>query len=299
MGKTPYRAAMDAADEIGLAVISTSFTIVAVFVPVSFMGGHPGAVFQAVRPDRRHCRAVLAAGRASHHAADGRLSHARPRRPSCRGPTTTAGSCAPISRFVKPRLDAAALPDAADRLRHASPSRCYFMFQHPRRSFIPPEDVSSRIAVSVGAAARRDAGRHRRRQRQDDAAAHRAEVDGVQERVRARRRLAHGARRTFSRASVTVILDPLDSLARAQACRSRRAAGAADRRDGPRACRRTAASARNRRSRPRSSPASPRRPRCARPTSSTTAARATSPIRSSRSSDAGPERRIGRARGGA
>ncbi len=33
MGKSPYRAAMDAADEIGLAVIATSATIIAVFVP--------------------------------------------------------------------------------------------------------------------------------------------------------------------------------------------------------------------------------------------------------------------------
>ena len=45
MGKTPYRAAIDAADEIGLAVIATTFTIIAVFVPVSFMPGIPGQYF--------------------------------------------------------------------------------------------------------------------------------------------------------------------------------------------------------------------------------------------------------------
>jgi multidrug efflux pump subunit AcrB len=45
MGKTPYRAAIEAADEIGLAVIATSATIVAVFVPVSFMPGIPGQYF--------------------------------------------------------------------------------------------------------------------------------------------------------------------------------------------------------------------------------------------------------------
>lgn len=45
MGKSPYRAAIDAADEIGLAVIATTFTIVAVFVPVSFMPGIPGQYF--------------------------------------------------------------------------------------------------------------------------------------------------------------------------------------------------------------------------------------------------------------
>ena len=45
MGKSPYRAAIDAADEIGLAVIATTFAIVAVFVPVSFMPGIPGQYF--------------------------------------------------------------------------------------------------------------------------------------------------------------------------------------------------------------------------------------------------------------
>ena len=46
MGKTPYRASIEAADEIGLAVIATTFTIVAVFVPVSFMPGIPGQYFR-------------------------------------------------------------------------------------------------------------------------------------------------------------------------------------------------------------------------------------------------------------
>ena len=45
MGKSPFRAAIEAADEIGLAVIATTFTIIAVFVPVSFMGGIPGQYF--------------------------------------------------------------------------------------------------------------------------------------------------------------------------------------------------------------------------------------------------------------
>jgi len=46
MGKTPYRAAMEAADEIGLAVIAITFTIVAVFAPVSFMSGIAGQYFR-------------------------------------------------------------------------------------------------------------------------------------------------------------------------------------------------------------------------------------------------------------
>jgi multidrug efflux pump subunit AcrB len=41
MGKSAYRAALDAADEIGLAVVATSMTIIAVFLPVSFMAASP------------------------------------------------------------------------------------------------------------------------------------------------------------------------------------------------------------------------------------------------------------------
>ncbi|MGB6166207.1 MAG: efflux RND transporter permease subunit [Geitlerinemataceae cyanobacterium] len=46
MGKKPFRAALDAALEIGLAVVATTATIVAVFLPVAFMGGVPGQFFQ-------------------------------------------------------------------------------------------------------------------------------------------------------------------------------------------------------------------------------------------------------------
>jgi HAE1 family hydrophobic/amphiphilic exporter-1 len=45
MGKTPYQAALEAADEIGLAVVATTAVIVVVFVPVSFMEGIVGQYF--------------------------------------------------------------------------------------------------------------------------------------------------------------------------------------------------------------------------------------------------------------
>src|SRR5262249_738521 len=45
MGKTAYQAAMEAADEIGLAVIATTFTLIAVFLPTAFMSGVPGKFF--------------------------------------------------------------------------------------------------------------------------------------------------------------------------------------------------------------------------------------------------------------
>ena len=46
MGKTPYQAAMEAADEIGMAVIATTFTLIAVFLPTAFMAGIPGKFFK-------------------------------------------------------------------------------------------------------------------------------------------------------------------------------------------------------------------------------------------------------------
>lgn len=45
-GKTPFKAAVEAAEEIGLAVIATTATVIAVFIPVAFMGGVPGQFFQ-------------------------------------------------------------------------------------------------------------------------------------------------------------------------------------------------------------------------------------------------------------
>ena len=45
MGKGAYDAAMDGTQEIGLAVLATTFSIVAVFLPIGFMGGIIGKFF--------------------------------------------------------------------------------------------------------------------------------------------------------------------------------------------------------------------------------------------------------------
>jgi multidrug efflux pump subunit AcrB len=47
MGKSGYQASIDAADEIGLAVLATTMAIVAVFLPVSLMPGISGQFFKA------------------------------------------------------------------------------------------------------------------------------------------------------------------------------------------------------------------------------------------------------------
>ena len=93
MGKSPYRAALEAADEIGLAVIAITLTIIAVFVPVSFMGGIAGQYFKQFGLGRGVRRVVLAAGGAADHAAARRLLPAprriasKQRRAGCCGST--------------------------------------------------------------------------------------------------------------------------------------------------------------------------------------------------------------------
>ena len=46
MGKSPYQAAMEATEEIGLAVVATTFTLISVFLPTAFMSGIPGKFFK-------------------------------------------------------------------------------------------------------------------------------------------------------------------------------------------------------------------------------------------------------------
>ena len=45
MGKKPYQASLDGTQEIGLAVLATTLSIVAVFLPIGFMGGIIGKFF--------------------------------------------------------------------------------------------------------------------------------------------------------------------------------------------------------------------------------------------------------------
>ena len=93
MGKSPYQAAIEAADEIGLAVIAISLTIVAIFAPASFMSRDRGPVLQAVRHHRFGAGAVFAAGGASRDANAGRLF---PAAACAMWKSRLAGCCGPI-----------------------------------------------------------------------------------------------------------------------------------------------------------------------------------------------------------
>ena len=80
MGKTAYQASIDAADEIGLAVLATTMSIVAVFLPVGLMPGISGPVLQELRLHRGRRGADQPVRRAPDHADDRGLFPQGPRR---------------------------------------------------------------------------------------------------------------------------------------------------------------------------------------------------------------------------
>ncbi len=77
MGKPPLQAATDAAIEIGLAVVATTFTLVRRVHPGGVHGRRSGPVLQALCIHRDHRGAVLVAGGANADAHDGVEVHAR------------------------------------------------------------------------------------------------------------------------------------------------------------------------------------------------------------------------------
>ncbi len=151
MGKTPYRAAIEAADEIGLAVIATTFTIIAVFVPVSFMAGIPGQYFRqfgltvaisvmfsllVARLITPMMAAYLMRSKDAddHNAQDGAIMRGYLKLVA----TSTSGR---FLRYIPARYITLVMAFA---VLYVS---MHFMFKVPG-SFLPPEDVS-RISVSV------------------------------------------------------------------------------------------------------------------------------------------------------
>ncbi|OYU19874.1 MAG: ABC transporter permease [Rhodobacteraceae bacterium PARR1] len=151
MGKTPYRAAIEAADEIGLAVIATTFTIVAVFVPVSFMAGIPGQYFRqfgltvaisvlfsllVARLITPMMAAYLMRSKDAdeHNAQDGAIMRGYLKLVA----TSTSGR---VLRYIPARYITLVLAFVVLGIS------MHFMLKVPG-SFLPPEDVS-RISVSV------------------------------------------------------------------------------------------------------------------------------------------------------
>ena len=84
MGKSAYQAALDAADEIGLAVLATTMSIVAVFLPVALMPGISGQFFKAFGFTVVVSVLMSLARRPNDHPADRRLFPALARRAAAR-----------------------------------------------------------------------------------------------------------------------------------------------------------------------------------------------------------------------
>ena len=182
MGKSPYRAALEAADEIGLAVIAISLTIIAIFAPASFMSGHRRAVLQAVRHHGVGAGVLLAAGRPLRHAGAGRLL---PEGPSARRPA--AGPHPEHLYQARDLVGEALLHHRAGRLRHP---RRLDLEHHAAAAGLPAGAGHRALAAGDGAAAGVAARLYREGHRGDRGAAAQAARD--QERVRRRRPRAAG-----------------------------------------------------------------------------------------------------------
>ena len=80
-GMPPMQAAVEATQEIGLAVMATTLSLVAIFAPVGFMSGMVGRFMAELRPDDGVCRAGVAVRELHAHADDvGLLAEAASRR---------------------------------------------------------------------------------------------------------------------------------------------------------------------------------------------------------------------------
>ena len=112
MGKSAYQASIDAADEIGLAVVATTFSIVAVFLPVGLMPGVSGQFFKNFGLTVVVSVLMSPGGRAHDHADDRGLfpqgQGPRRRTAKARGWTATCACCAGRSTRTRVARDARA-----------------------------------------------------------------------------------------------------------------------------------------------------------------------------------------------
>ena len=182
MGKSPYRAALEAADEIGLAVIAISLTIIAIFAPASFMSGIAGQFFKQFGITVSVQVLLLAAGRPLRHAGAGRLL---PEGSSARRP---AAGAHPAGLYqARDLVGKTLLHHRAGRLRHL---RRLDLEHHAAAAGLPAGAGHRALAAGDGAAAGVAARLHREGHRGDRGAAAQAARD--QERVRRRRPRAAG-----------------------------------------------------------------------------------------------------------
>ena len=121
MGKSAYQASIDAADEIGLAVLATTMAIVAVFLPVALMPGISGQFFKAFGFTVVVVGADEPARRAHDHAADRglfpALARASSRTPTGKWMDRLSEGAQLEPRHVQGRCDAGEAAEARSQLR--------------------------------------------------------------------------------------------------------------------------------------------------------------------------------------
>ena len=115
MGKSAYQASIDAADEIGLAVLATTMSIVAVFLPVGLMPGISGQFFKNFGLTVVVCGADEPRRRAPDHADDRGLFPASRTAPAAHGEGVADGRL-----YGHARLDAGHRQGARLRARTAA-----------------------------------------------------------------------------------------------------------------------------------------------------------------------------------
>ena len=116
MGKSAYQASLDAADEIGLAVLATTMSIVAVFLPVALMPGISGQFFKAFGFTVVIAVLMSLARRAHDHAADRGLFPALARRAAARRRQVRWTTISALLQLVARYAQGARLPAAQSRL---------------------------------------------------------------------------------------------------------------------------------------------------------------------------------------
>ena len=178
MGKSPYQAALDAADEIGLAVMAISLTIVAIFAPASFMPGIAGQFFKqfGITVAVQVLFSLLAARLVTPMLAAYFLAPT-----THRGNAAGTSCCGPIRASCRGRCATISLPWLLGLILFAGSILSTRLLS---QGFLPAQDTA-RSVLALELAARFTTRRYRKSHRGNCCAA--ASPSGGEERIRRRR----------------------------------------------------------------------------------------------------------------
>ncbi len=155
-GDAPFEAALKGAKQIGFTIVSLTVSLVAVLIPLLFMGGHHRAALPRVRGDARHRHRRLGGALAHAHRDDVRAPPEARAAAEERGPPLRASPSAASTRMLaalRPRPALGARAPAARR--SSSPSRRVAPHRAPRGASCRRASSRSRTPGSSSASPRR------------------------------------------------------------------------------------------------------------------------------------------------